>query len=103
MSAATMPDTNATTELAMRVFDLVDSHRLDEMAELLSSDVDFINPLGHLTGRAAVVRNFAPLKVGFPDSKHIFASVAGAGDVVALEGEWTGTNSGPISTPKGDV
>jgi hypothetical protein len=103
MSVATLPETSEATELALRVFDLVDSHRLDEMADLLTPDVDFINPLGRLSGRAAVVANFEPLKVGFPNSRHIFTNVAGAGDMVALEGEWTGTNSGPISTPVGEV
>ncbi len=103
MSVATQSETSTATELALRVFDLVDSHRLDEMADLLAPDVDFINPLGHLTGREAVIGNFEPLKVGFPNSRHIFASVDGIGDVVALEGEWTGTNSGPIATPMGEV
>ena len=26
-----------------------------------------------------------------------------AGGAVALEGEWTGTNSGPLATPNGEV
>ena len=94
---------NKPAELVLRVFRLVDEHRLPEMAELLTPDVDFLNPLGRLTGRAAVVANFAPMKIAFPDSRHIIPNAHVAGDVVALEGEWTGTNSGPIPTPAGEV
>ena len=91
------------TELVLRVFALVDNHRLEEMAELLTPDVDFMNPFGRFAGRAAVVGNFEPVKVGFPDSKHVFSDIYAAGDAVAVEGEWTGTNSGPILTPAGEV
>ena len=50
-----------------------------------------------------MVANFAPMKAGFPDSRHLIASVDVAGDAVTVEGEWTGTNSGPIATPGGEV
>ena len=90
-------------ELVLRVFQLVDEHRLEEMVGLLTADVDFFNPLGNLTGRDAVMGNFAPMKVAFPDSRHIIPNVHVSGNVVALEGEWTGTNSGPIPTPSGEI
>src|SRR4051794_5727127 len=92
-----------TAELALRVFRLVDEHRLEEMVGLLTADVDFFNPLGNLTGRDAVMGNFEPMKVAFPDSRHIIPNVHVSGNVVALEGEWTGTNSGPIPTPSGEI
>lgn len=91
------------TALVLRVFDLVDHHRLDEMVELLTPDVDFLNPLGRLVGRDAVTENFEPMKIAFPNSRHVIPSVYVAGKVVTLEGEWTGTNSGPLSTPSGQV
>jgi len=94
---------NETAGLVLRVFQLVDQHQLTEMVELLTADVDFFNPLGSLTGRDAVMGNFAPMKVAFPDSRHIIPNVHVSGNVVALEGEWTGTNSGPIPTPSGEI
>jgi ketosteroid isomerase-like protein len=90
-------------ELVLKVFRLVDEHRLDEMVELMTPDIDFLNPFGRMTGRAAVAANFAPMEVGFPNSRHIIPSIHVAGNTVALEGEWTGTNSGPIATPGGEI
>ena len=94
---------STATDLVLKVFELVDGHELEEMGALLTSDVDFINPLGHLTGRDAVIAKFVPVKAGFPDSRHIMEGVYDAGGAVALEGEWTGTNSGPLATPDGEV
>lgn len=94
---------SAATDLVLQMFKHVDAHELDEMAALMTPDVDFINPLGHQVGREAVKANFAPVGVGFPDSQHIMQSVYDAGDAVAIEGEWTGTNSGPLVTPQGEV
>lgn len=94
---------SANTDLVLQMFKLVDSHELDAMLELVTPDVDFINPLGHLVGREAMKGNFEPVAIGFPDSRHIMEHVYDAGNAVALEGEWTGTNSGPLATPQGEV
>lgn len=91
------------TDLALRVFDLVDKNDVETMKTLVTADADFLNPFGRYIGPEEFIKNFEPVKAGFPDSRHIIADVYEAGNVIAVEGEWTGTNTGPLMTPGGEV
>lgn len=93
-----------STDLVLRVFQLVDKHDFDEMAKLFSPDGELITPFSALTpegafrGREAIIANFAPLADSFPDSRHTIPTVIESGDYVVLEGRWSGTNTGDFST-----
>jgi predicted ester cyclase len=43
------------------------------------------------------------LAVAFPDARHEFTSIVEAGEDVALEAIWTGTHTGPLATPMGEI
>ncbi len=63
---------------------------------------DVLMPTGPLRGRVATTTYSEPLLCAFSDARHRIDMVAAAGDVV-VEGAWTGTHTGPLATPDGEV
>jgi predicted ester cyclase len=94
--------TDART-LAGRLFELIDGHRWAEVDTVLTDDAAMSSPFGDRLTVAAwldVNRSFA---VACPDGRHTITDVVADGDRFAIEGTWTGTHTGPMVGPAGEI
>lgn len=90
-------------ELARRILEVTDAQDWAAREALLTADCEFVTPAGSRRGRAATTAYSAPMALAFPDSRHEITLLAGAGDVVIVEGVWTATHLGVLETPQGPV
>ena len=89
--------------LAERVFEIIDSRRWADVETVLHPDAEMTTPFGGRISVAAwldVNRSFA---VACPDGRHTLTDVVADGDSAAFEGIWTGTHTGPMAGPGGEV
>jgi predicted ester cyclase len=94
--------TDART-LAERLFEVIDSHRWADIETVLHPDAEMSSPFGDRLTVAAwldVNRSFA---VACPDGRHTITDVVDGGDRFAVEGIWTGTHTGPLGGPSGEI
>jgi predicted ester cyclase len=94
--------TDART-MAERLFAVIDSHRLAEVGAVLHPDAEMTSPFGDRLSVAAwldVNRSFA---VACPDGRHTITDVVADGERFAIEGIWTGTHTGPMVGPAGEI
>ena len=94
--------TDART-LAGRLFGVIDSHRWADVETVLHPDAEMSSPFGDRLTVAAwldVNRSFA---VAFPDGRHTVTDVVDDGNRFAIEGTWTGTHTGPMAGPAGEI
>lgn len=94
--------TDART-LAERLFEIIDSHRWADVDTALDPDAVLSSPFGHRLTVPAwldVNRSFA---VACPDGQHTITDVVEDGDRFAIEGVWTGTHTGPLAGPAGEI
>jgi predicted ester cyclase len=90
-------------DLARRILEATDAQDWAAREALLTADCEFVTPASPRRGRAATTAYSAPFALAFPDSRHQITLVTGAGDVVVVEGVWSGTHLGPLETPQGPV
>jgi len=81
--------------------------KLDEpggagFVDSVAEDAEFMTPFGVFTGREAIREFVGGMHASFSDWHHD-VMIEATGDVVAVEGTWTGTHSGPMTTPQGEV
>ena len=89
--------------LAERLFEIIDSHRWADVETVLHADAEMSSPFGDRLPVAAwldVNRSFA---VACPDGRHTLTDVVEDGDRFAVEGTWTGTHTGPMAGPAGEI
>ena len=89
--------------LAERLFELMDSHRWAEIDTVLTADAEMSSPFGDRLPVSAwldVNRSFA---AACPDGRHSLAAVVDGGIRFAVEGTWTGTHTGPLAGPGGEI
>jgi predicted ester cyclase len=89
--------------LAERLFAVIDGQRWDAYETVMHPDVSMTSPFATLRGAAewaAFSRGFA---VAMPDGRHTVIRAIGDGDRFAVEGSWTGTHTGPLAGPGGEV
>jgi predicted ester cyclase len=94
--------TDART-LAERLFEIIDSHRWADVDTVLTADAEMSSPFGDRLTVSAwldVNRSFA---VACPDGRHTITDVVDDGDRFAIEGTWTGTHTGPMAGPAGEI
>ena len=94
--------TDART-LAERLFEIIDSHRWVDVDTVLTADAEMSSPFGDRLSVPAwldVNRSFA---AACPDGRHTLAAVVDGGDRFAVEGTWTGTHTGPLAGPGGEM
>lgn len=89
--------------LARRMMELVDDGRPDRLGEVLAPDCEFVHPMASLRGPEQIAGFLQAAVTAFPGMKHEVHSAVQSGDVVTIEATWTGTHSGPLATPTGDV
>ena len=75
----------------------------DTDASPWSDDADFVAPNGSMHGREEVMGFFGVFWEAFPDGRLETSRVLAEGSVVAAEGRFTGTHTGVLGTPGGEV
>jgi predicted ester cyclase len=89
--------------LAERVFGVIDGQRWADYESVMHPDVEMTSPFATLHSAADWAEFSRSFAVAMPDGKHTVTRVVQAGDKFAFEGHWTGTHTGPLSTPAGAV
>jgi predicted ester cyclase len=91
-------------DLVEKHYDSVMSNNPDANDEIFSADVATTFPgvgtLHSLEAFKEVVRGFAG---AFPDGRFTFTSSVESGNRIAVQGIYSGTNTGPLLTPAGEM
>jgi steroid delta-isomerase-like uncharacterized protein len=90
-------------ELGERWFQALNSGEVDAAVSLLSDDVEFGSPAGTIKGSAEVGQFLEGYQLAFPEAKFAISAVIGSGQTAAHEGTYSGTNSGPLTSPSGEI
>ncbi|HEY3063307.1 MAG TPA: ester cyclase [Chloroflexota bacterium] len=91
-------------ELVKQHYVNVSAADFDAEDEIFSADVETIDPgAGTLHGLQAFKAYEAAFQRAFPDGKLVLKSAIEAGTKVAVEGAYTGTHSGPLTGPRGEI
>ncbi len=94
--------TDART-LAERLFEVIDGHRWADVDTVLTPDAEMSSPFGDRLTVAAWLEINRSFAVACPDGRHTIAGVIDDGDRFAIEGTWSGTHTGPLVGPAGEV
>ncbi|MDQ3929521.1 MAG: ester cyclase [Chloroflexota bacterium] len=87
-----------------RYYDAFNRGDLDEAAKAFSPDVETIEPgVGTLRGAEAWKAYGASFKRAMPDARLNLKSAVEQGNMIAVEGTFTGTHTGPMMTPTGEL
>ncbi len=90
-------------KLVGKAFELTDRGEIQARANLMTPDVDFwVSGFGG-TGREGAIAYSTPMAAAFSQMRHAITQTVEAGDTIAVEGVWTGTHTGPLATPEGEV
>ncbi len=89
--------------LAEQLFALIDSHRYADAGTVLHPDAQVSTPLGGSMSVDAWLDVNRSFTVAFPDGRHTLTDVIVDGDRVAVEGAWSGTHTGPMASPAGEI
>jgi steroid delta-isomerase-like uncharacterized protein len=96
-----MADLKEKTRNAIELFN---QHRLDEWLKDFTEDAELVTPLsGRMKGRDALRAYFAQMYETYPDIKVTAQRIFNEGNVIVVEYTVTGTNTGPLRLPTGDV
>jgi steroid delta-isomerase-like uncharacterized protein len=92
------------SQLVQRHYDEVNTDDYRDAAEIFSPDVVTRPPgMGELRGIEAFVAYGQGFHRAFPDGRIHGDRFVESGDVVVVEGRFTGTNTGPLDTPAGQL
>jgi predicted ester cyclase len=86
-----------------RLFAVIDGQRWAEFDTVMDPDVEMVSPFAELHGPAEWVEFSRGFAVATPDCKHTVIDVFQDGDRFAARLSWSGTHTGPLVTPMGDV
>jgi len=90
-------------ETVDRVWELMESDRIDQLTEVLADDLDFFMPGFKITGVAEMQDMLRAYKVGFPDLHHNTVDFIEQGDKIALELRVVGTHTGTLVGALGEI
>jgi predicted ester cyclase len=80
-----------------------DANDIDGFVAMQAAGTEWVTPDGPLHGRDAVREYVGRFRQAFPDGRHTIVRAIETGDEVAVEGTWSGTHTGALATPAGDV
>jgi steroid delta-isomerase-like uncharacterized protein len=83
--------------------DRLDAGDLDGADAYVAEDVEWANPVASVQGKAELRALLEVFWTAAPDFRHEIADVLESGDLVALRGTATGTHTGPLVTPMGEI
>ena len=81
----------------------LDAGDLDGSSELVAADVEWSNPVASVRGREELRGLLGVFWTAIPDFEHDITDVVSSGELVALRGVASGTHTGPLATPAGEV
>jgi len=82
---------------------LLDAGDVDGFVGCFEPDGEFVHPQAAVEGPEQI-RAFIGMSVrAFPDGHHELRDVLEDGDTVVVAGDWTGTHTGPLPTPAGEL
>lgn len=76
---------------------------LDRDRELMSPDVVTVDPSGTIRGVDAFIEHERGFATAFPDARAELVRGIESGELVMAEGVFSGTHSGPLASPQGEV
>jgi len=89
-------------ERVRRAIDSYNAHKVD--AEDYAEDAEFVAPgRGPAKGKRAIADYWKQQLESFPDAKVTVDRIISEGDTVVVEYAFTGTNTGPLRLPSGEV
>ena len=90
--------------LVERYYELFNRGDLDEAMQLFDPDLVTIDPAsGEMRGVAAFRAYGETFRRAMPDARLNLVRAAESSNLVAIEGSFTGTHSGPLASPQGDI
>ena len=94
----------AAKEVVSGFYEAFAAGNIDAALSLCADDLEVIDPgMGHVHGRERFREYLETFKRAMPDARAIVERTAQADDIVAVEGRFTGTHTGPLATEEGDV
>ena len=85
-------------------YDNVSSANFDAEDELFDSNVDTVDPgAGTIQGIEAFKAYERGFHQAFPDGRLTMKSAISSGNRIAVEGSFTGTHTGPLASPTGEI
>ena len=95
---------NAAGEVVGRFYEAFDAGNIDAALSVCADDLEIIDPgMGQVRGRDRFREYLETFKRAMPDARAIVEQTVESGETVAVEGRFTGTNTGPLATQDGDV
>lgn len=89
-------------ELVKEALATFDREGADPFVEYFAADAEVMTPFGTFQGRDQLRAFFGGMMSAFSESHHD-VSLDTAGEVVVVEGIWSGRHTGPLVTPQGEV
>lgn len=89
--------------LVRRMLALVDDGRPDRLSEVLAPDCEFVHPMATVRGPEQVAGFLQVALTAFSGMRHDVHTAVESGDLVTIEATWTGTHTGPMTTPNGEI
>ncbi len=91
-------------EIVRRFYEAFGEGDIDAATAVFAADVRMTDPdLGTVEGLQAFRHYLEGLKAPLPDAGAIVERIYEAGDTVIVEGRFTGTNTGPLAGPDGEL
>jgi ketosteroid isomerase-like protein len=92
-----------SSDLVLAMLRDSDAGDLDSFRARLTPDCEWINPMLTASSPDEIVAGIEGYRAAFPDYRHDVTLVFHQGSTVVLEGHWTGTNTGPLVMPDGEL
>jgi steroid delta-isomerase-like uncharacterized protein len=90
-------------EITKKVLEAIDVHNLDSLKNYYDPDTDITIPGAKLHGIDQVIDWYRIFIKAFPDIKHEVVRTLTFGDMAAVEVRATGTQTGPLVSPAGEI
>ena len=94
---------NETMHLLEQFYERFNANDLDGQVRLLDPDCLTVDPIETMRTAAAYRAYSERFRRALPDASLTVVSAICEGDNVSVEGRFRGTNTGPLTTPQGEV
>jgi steroid delta-isomerase-like uncharacterized protein len=90
-------------ELGERWFETVKTGDAAAVASMLADEVDFLSPAGPLSDPGEIAGYVGSYTTAFPDTEFVIRDWVEDDERAVAEGRFTGTHTGTMSTPMGEL